>query len=60
MKEFRVSVVGFNAEKFRYDYAAYITNEESFLYDEYIFTLSAPQSVYDEIDGLKEELIEIL
>lgn len=57
--EFQVSVVGYNADKFRDDYERYITNESEW-YGNVIFTLYAPKSVYEEIEGLKEESIEII
>ena len=58
-KEFQVSVVGFNADKFRDDYEDYIINESEFC-GNVIFTLYAPNSIYDKIEGLKEECIEIM
>lgn len=60
MRTFRVNVVGFNADTFRDYYSAYITSEQEVVYENVEFELQAPQEIYDEIDDLKEECIEIL
>jgi hypothetical protein len=59
MTKFKVSVVLFNTDKFRDDYSQYITSETED-YVNVVFTLNAPQNIYDEIAGLKEECIEII
>ena len=59
MLEFKVSVVLFNADKFRDDYSQYITSETED-YINAVFTLKAPKNIHDEIEGLKEECIEII
>lgn len=61
MKTFRVNVVGFNADTFRERYSEYIKSwHEQRWHDGRVFELEAPQEIYDEIDDLKEECIEIL
>ena len=60
MRTFRVNVVGFNADQFRDNYSEYIKSEHEGWFDDRVFELEAPQEIYDEIDNLKEELIEIL
>lgn len=61
MRKFRVNVgIPYNAEIFRERYAKYIKSEREVYYENTEFELEAPQEVYDEIDNLKEELIEIL
>lgn len=60
MRTFRVNVVGFNADQFRDNYSEYILSEREGVYDDRVFELEAPQEIYDEIDDLKEECIEIL
>jgi len=60
MKKFRVNVVGFNADLFRDNYAEYIKSEHEVYFENVEFELEAPQEIYDEIDSLKEEMIEIL
>lgn len=60
MRTFRVNVVGFNADQFRDNYSKYIKSEEEAYCENVEFVLEAPQEVYDEIDNLKEEHIEIL
>lgn len=59
MKTFRVNVVGFNADTFRENYSEYIKSEHE-VFENVEFKLQAPQEIYDEIDNLKEEMIEIL
>lgn len=60
MRKFRVNVVGFNADIFRERYSEYIKSEHEVYFENVEFELQAPQEIYDEITGLKEELIEIL
>lgn len=60
MKKFRVNVVGFNADLFRDNYAEYIKSSREVYFENVEFELEAPQEIYDEIDNLKEELIEIM
>ena len=59
MRNFKVNVVGFNADQFRENYSKYIKSEEEAYCENVEFELEAPQEVYDEIDDLKEEGIEI-
>ena len=60
MRTFKVNVVGFNADTFRDNYSNYIKAEYDSWYDDSVFELEAPQEIYDEIAGLKDECIEIL
>jgi hypothetical protein len=60
MRTFRVNVVGFNADTFRDNYSEYIKSENEVYFENVEFELQAPQEIYDEIDNLKEEMIEIL
>ena len=60
MRTFRVNVVGFNADTFIDNYSKYIKSEREVYYENVEFVLQAPQEIYDEINSLKEELIEIL
>lgn len=60
MRTFRVNVVGFNADTFRERYSKYIKSEHEVYFENVEFELQAPQEIYDEIDNLKEEMIEIL
>jgi hypothetical protein len=60
MRTFKVNVVGFNANTFRDNYSEYIKSEYDSWYDDSVFELEAPQEIYDEIDNLKDECIEIL
>lgn len=60
MKTFQVNVIGFNAPVFMINYASYITKWEQGWFDDRIFTLNAPDEVYEEISGLTEEFIEII
>ena len=60
MKTFRVNVIGYNVETFMINYASYIKSWHEGWYDDRVFELEAPQEIYDEIDNLKEECIEIL
>ena len=53
-------MVGFNADTFRDNYSEYIKSEHEVCFDNVDFELQAPQEIYDEIDNLKEEMIEIL
>lgn len=57
---FEVCVTKANAAKFRDDYAPYIISEEDKYFGSRTFKLTAPISIRDEIDGLKEESIEII
>lgn len=59
-KIFQVEVIGFNAEAFYTNYSEYIIGVEVDEFDTATFTLEATVSVYEEIDGLKEELINII
>lgn len=60
MRTFKVNVVGFNANTFRDNYSEYIKSEYDSWFDDRVFVLEAPQEIYDEIAGLKDECIEIL
>ena len=60
MRTFSVNVVGFNADIFRERYSEYIKSEHEVYFENVEFELQAPQKIYDEIDDLKEEMIEIL
>lgn len=60
MRTFRVNVVGFNADVFRDNYSEYIKSEHEVYFENVVFELQAQQEIYDEIDDLKEEMIEIL
>lgn len=60
MRTFKVNVVGFNADTFRENYSKYIKSEHDVYFEDVEFELKAPQEIYDEIAGLKEECIEIL
>ena len=60
MRTFSVNVVGFNADTFRERYSEYIKSEHEVYFENVEFELQAPQEIYDEIDNLKEEMIEIL
>lgn len=53
-------MVGFNADTFRDNYSEYIKSEREVYFENVEFELQAPQEIYDEIDNLKEEMIEIL
>ena len=59
-RTFRVSVVGFNADLFRDNYRQYITCEDNDYCGNVVFELRAPSFIHDEIDNLKEELIDII
>lgn len=59
MRTFSVNVIGFNADIFRERYSEYIKSEHEVYFENVEFELQAPQEIYDEIDNLKEELIEI-
>ena len=60
MRTFKVNVIGCNVETFMIAYAGYIKSWHEGWFDDRVFELEAPQEIYDEIDNLKEELIEIL
>ena len=60
MRTFRVNVIGFNADQFRDNYSEYIKSEHEVYFENVEFELQAPQEIYDEIAGLKEEFIEIM
>ena len=60
MRTFIVNVVGFNADTFRERYSEYIKSEHEGWFDDRVFELEAPQEIYDEIDNLKDDCIEIL
>lgn len=60
MITFRVNVTGCNVETFMINYAGYIKSWHEGWFDDRVFELEAPQEIYDEIAGLKEECIEIL
>lgn len=60
MRTFKVNVVGFNSDTFRENYSKYIKSEHDVYFENVEFELEAPQKIYDEIAGLKEECIEIL
>lgn len=60
MKEFRVYVAVFNCDEFVNRYRKYIHGREDSWYGDYVYTLIAPQEIYDEIADLKEESIEII
>lgn len=60
MKTFHVNVIGCNVSAFMIAYASYIVKWEQGWFDDRIFTLDAPTSVYEEISGLAEEFIEII
>lgn len=60
MVNFEVEVVGCNADVFESNYKQYVTSRHNGWFGDAIFELSAPQAVYDEIQYLTEECIEIL
>jgi hypothetical protein len=60
MRTFSVNVIGFNVETFMINYADYIKSWYEDWFGDRVFELEAPQEIYDEIDNLKEEMIEIL
>lgn len=60
MRTFRVNVAGFNADTFRDNYSKYIKSEHEVYFENVEFELQAPQEIYDEIDNLKEEMIEVV
>lgn len=59
-RTFTVNVIGYNVETFMILYACYIMAWHEGWYDDRVFELEAPQEIYDEIAGLKEECIEII
>ena len=60
MIKFQVSVIGLNANTFREKYQQYIKKEHEMYFENILFELEAPQNIYDEINGLEEEMIEIV
>jgi hypothetical protein len=60
MRTFSVNVIGFNVETFMINYAGYIKSWHEGWFDDRVFELEAPQEIYDEIDNMKVELIEIM
>ena len=60
MRTFEVNVIGFNVKNFMIAYAGYIKSWHESWFNDRVFELQAPQEIYDEIDNLKEEFIEIL
>jgi hypothetical protein len=60
MINFQVSVIGFNVDTFKEKYQQYIKKEHEMYFENTLFELEAPQDIYDEIDNLGEELIEII
>lgn len=60
MKKYIVSVVEYNAGKFAEDYSSYIVDYEEGVMDEQLFTLVSPIEVYNKIEDLVEEGIEII
>jgi len=60
MIKFQVSVIGLNANTFREKYQQYIKKEHEMYFENVVFDLQAPQNIYDEINGLEEEMIEIV
>ena len=60
MLTFSVNVIGFNVETFMIAFASYIKSWHEGWFDDRVFELRAPQKIYDEIAGLKEECIEIM
>lgn len=59
-KQFQVSVIGCNAATFFCNFEDYVINQVPSYYDNMVFTLVAPQEVYDVIETLGEEGIEII
>ncbi len=57
---FDVNVIECNADKFNEDYKDYINFADETPFGDWFFSLTAPQSVYEEIAGLEEECITIL
>lgn len=57
---FEVSVIGCNADTFYEKYKDYVVSQEPSHFDNMNFVLIAPLEVYDEIEGLTEEGIEII
>lgn len=60
MRTFSVNVIGYNIVPFTIAYAGYIKSWHEGWFDDRVFVLEAPQDIYDEINNLKEECIEIL
>lgn len=58
--EFDVTMPNFAADVFEERYMAYLIHKVEGDFENVVFHLSAPQSIYDEIDDLKEECIEIV
>jgi len=59
-KRFQVSVIGCNAATFFCNFEDYVIDQVPSYYDNMVFTLEASQEVYDAIEDLKEEGIEII
>lgn len=59
-KRFQVSVIGCNAATFFANFEDYVIDQVPSYYDNMVFTLEASQEVYDAIEDLKEEGIEII
>lgn len=60
MRKFRVNVIGCNVVAFTIAFAGYIKSWSEGWFDDRVFALEAPQEIYDQIDNLREECIEIL
>ena len=59
-RSFEVSVIGCNADTFYENYKDYVISKSPSHFDNINFVLVAPLEVYDEIEGLTEEGIEIV
>ena len=57
--KFEVCVIECNADKFSTDYSDYIVNSNISDYGNMEFTLIAPIEVFEEVNNLKDECIEI-
>ena len=60
MKTFRVNVNSVFVTAFFVAYAGYITNWRISWFNDRIFTLQAPEFIYNEICGLSDHFIEII
>lgn len=60
MRKFSVYVIGCNVKTFIIAFAGYIKSWHKGWFNDRVFELEALQEIYDEIDNLKEEFIEIL
>lgn len=58
--KFEVSVIGCNIEVFMINFAPYIIRWRSSWFNDRIFSLVAPESVYNQIQDLSEENIFIM